>query len=233
MKFYKVISEGLYDKHIFKAIFLLGGPGSGKTYIYDNLINTGKFKLLSPDNILEPDLKKNNIPLKWSEHSKEDSEKVLNLRNRSGDLTDKQQNLYLKGRLPIVLDKTGQDYESLMRNKTKFESLGYECLGIFVQTDPEIALDRNRKRARSLPDNIVTSLNSKIRKNVYADDGDDYQYEKEFKSFIIVDNDNPSKEYLKNKFAEVQKWINAPVNNQIALQWIENQKNMRNISKYN
>ena len=25
--------EGVYDKNIFKAIFLAGGPGSGKSYV--------------------------------------------------------------------------------------------------------------------------------------------------------------------------------------------------------
>ena len=29
----KSIEEGVYDPHIFKAVFMAGGPGSGKSYI--------------------------------------------------------------------------------------------------------------------------------------------------------------------------------------------------------
>ena len=27
------LTEGVYDKHIFKAFFLAGGPGSGKSWV--------------------------------------------------------------------------------------------------------------------------------------------------------------------------------------------------------
>ena len=33
MKSYKDLQEGLYDPNIFKAFFLAGGPGSGKSYV--------------------------------------------------------------------------------------------------------------------------------------------------------------------------------------------------------
>ena len=33
----KRLNEGLYDKGIFKAVFLAGGPGSGKSYVAKQL----------------------------------------------------------------------------------------------------------------------------------------------------------------------------------------------------
>ena len=33
MKLFDVINEGVYDPGIFKAIFLAGGPGSGKSFV--------------------------------------------------------------------------------------------------------------------------------------------------------------------------------------------------------
>ena len=32
-----LLTEGVYDKGIFKAVFMAGGPGSGKTYINSQL----------------------------------------------------------------------------------------------------------------------------------------------------------------------------------------------------
>ena len=33
MKTFYELQEGLYDPNIFKAFFLAGGPGSGKSYV--------------------------------------------------------------------------------------------------------------------------------------------------------------------------------------------------------
>ena len=33
MKTYNELQEGVYDPNIFKAFFLAGGPGSGKSYV--------------------------------------------------------------------------------------------------------------------------------------------------------------------------------------------------------
>ena len=33
MKTLKQLQEGLYDPNIFKAFFMAGGPGSGKSYV--------------------------------------------------------------------------------------------------------------------------------------------------------------------------------------------------------
>ena len=33
IKFEQLFTEGVYDPNIFKAIFLAGGPGSGKSYV--------------------------------------------------------------------------------------------------------------------------------------------------------------------------------------------------------
>ena len=37
IKMMDLITEGVYDKGIFKAVFMAGGPGSGKTYIKGQL----------------------------------------------------------------------------------------------------------------------------------------------------------------------------------------------------
>ena len=52
MKTYQQIQEGVYDPNIFKAIFLAGGPGSGKGTQADNLIRDYKFKHLSTGDLL-------------------------------------------------------------------------------------------------------------------------------------------------------------------------------------
>ena len=52
MKFLRYLTEGIEDKGIFKAVFLAGHPGSGKSYTLDRIksgqiepriVNTDKF----------------------------------------------------------------------------------------------------------------------------------------------------------------------------------------------
>ena len=37
IKMMDLITEGVYDKGILKAVFMAGGPGSGKSYVAKNL----------------------------------------------------------------------------------------------------------------------------------------------------------------------------------------------------
>ena len=38
-EFTEILNEGVHDKSIFKAVFLAGGPGSGKDYVLDNTLS--------------------------------------------------------------------------------------------------------------------------------------------------------------------------------------------------
>ena len=51
----KNLSEGPNDPHIFKAVFLAGGPGSGKGFVVDNMMGrdaTG-LKIVNSDDVYE------------------------------------------------------------------------------------------------------------------------------------------------------------------------------------
>jgi hypothetical protein len=37
-EFEELLTEGVHDQSIFKAVFLAGGPGSGKDYVLDNTL---------------------------------------------------------------------------------------------------------------------------------------------------------------------------------------------------
>ena len=56
--FIQYINEGLYDKGIFKAFFLAGGPGSGKTFVTHSVFAGLGLKVVNSDNVFERSLKK-------------------------------------------------------------------------------------------------------------------------------------------------------------------------------
>ena len=58
------INEGVYDPGIFKAFFLAGGPGSGKTFVTSSAFAGTGLKLVNSDIKFERDLRKANLSLK-------------------------------------------------------------------------------------------------------------------------------------------------------------------------
>ena len=57
-KFQQYITEGVYDPSIFKAFFLAGGPGSGKSWVSTRALSGMGLKVINSDRAFESKLKK-------------------------------------------------------------------------------------------------------------------------------------------------------------------------------
>ena len=57
MKTFAELQEGVYDPNIFKAIFLAGGPGSGKSYVVRRTTGGLGMKIVNSDDVYEKMLK--------------------------------------------------------------------------------------------------------------------------------------------------------------------------------
>ena len=58
------LNEGLYDPGIFKAFFLAGGPGSGKSFVTASAFAGSGLKLVNSDVAFERNLKKAGLSMK-------------------------------------------------------------------------------------------------------------------------------------------------------------------------
>ena len=52
---------------------------------------------------------------------------------------------YLKGRLGIVVDGTGKDFQKISKQVRSVQALGYDTAMIFVNTDLETRLEETKK----------------------------------------------------------------------------------------
>ena len=175
------LDEGVNDPAIFKAVFLAGGPGSGKSFIVGKtgLVNIG-MKLVNSDDEFERRLK--NAGLDAGNPDDIYSPKGQELRGKAKKTTANKQDMYIKGRLGLVLDGTGKDYDKIKKVRDQLIRLGYDTAMIFVNTNLETSLDRNRKRARSLPDAEVEKMWRGVQDNMG-------KFQKLFgNDFTIVDN---------------------------------------------
>ena len=211
------INEGVYDPGIFKAFFLAGGPGSGKTFVTQSAFAGTGLKLVNSDVKFERDLKKANLSLKMP-----DEEKYFRDRIRQGakEFVGKQMDTYLKGRLGMIVDSTARDYPSIQRQYNLLRNIGYDCYMIFVNTSLDVALERNRTRSRSIPEYIVQKSWKGVQSNMGA-------FQKVFghSKMLIVDNNKDDKELVTQTLNTASRFIRSRLRTkpetQIAMSWIK------------
>ena len=209
------IKEGVYDLNIFKAVFMAGGPGSGKTHIADRTAGGLGLKAINQDDPFEIYLKKAGLSLKMpdSETAERDP-----LRAKAKRATVKKQDAAVIGRLGLLIDGTGHKYDELTNRAALLSQLGYEPSMIFVNTSLEVALARNEKRARSVQPSIAKKSWQDVQNNMG-------KFQNFFgpANFFIVDNNGVEQDLLHISAKHIRRAIVKPVKNVIALAWIENE----------
>ena len=166
MKIHEVttLDEGPNDPHIFKAVFMAGGPGSGKSYAAGKLLGGTGLKSVNSDEIYEYLARKNDMDL--GDPEVVGSNKGQEIRNKAKHLTKVKQEHFLDGRLGVILDGTGKDVAKVAKDKQALEQLGYECIMIMVNTDLDVTLQRNAKRTRTLPAEMLTKMWNTVQSNI-------------------------------------------------------------------
>ena len=224
MKSYEqILSEGLYDPNIFKAFFLAGGPGSGKSFVARNVFSGTGLKLVNSDIILENSLKKAGLSM-----SMPDEEQYFRdmLRTRAKAIVDNQIDLYVKGRLGLVIDATGRDYNIISRQFSALQLLGYDCYMVFVNTSLNVALKRNAKRERVVPEYITKNSWQSVQDNIGR-----FQNLFGLANFVVVDNSQSEKELVTqtmNKVnAVVRRFLGTPIKSYIAKRWMAKERMAR------
>tara|TARA_A100001391_G_scaffold166867_1_gene127078 strand:- start:259 stop:945 length:687 start_codon:yes stop_codon:yes gene_type:complete len=214
------LNEGLYDPGIFKAFFLAGGPGSGKSFVTSSAFAGTGLKLVNSDVKFERDLKKANLSLKMP-----DEEAYFRdlIRKSAKKFVITQLDNYIKGRLGLVIDSTGRDYDMIARQHNTLKQLGYDCYMVFVNTSLEVALQRNARRERSIPEYITTNSWNGVQSNMGK-----FQRLFGMSNFLVVDNNKSDLELttltMNRVSKEVRKYMKAPIQSYIAKRWMASER---------
>ena len=211
MKTFHELQEGVYDPNLFKAFFLAGGPGSGKSYVVRKTTGGTGLKSVNSDEAFELLLTKAGLSLKMPP---EEFDRKEVQRARAKELTRAKQKNYLEGRLGLVIDGTGKDVDKILAQKAGLEELGYDTYMIFVNTSLDVALKRNAERPRRVAEPIVV----KSWKDVQANIG---KFSNMFRAgFIVVDNNNAGEEVFTDVWRRVKGLLRKKVQNTRATNWM-------------
>ena len=258
-----LLLESVFDKSILKCVFMAGGPGSGKSYVAQELfgiptkiaVSTSyDMKLVNSDSEFEHLLHKYGFEThgwetldidQWPEEVYQvatgettSGEKVdlghKSVRDTAKGLTKKRLKNYTDGRLGVIIDGTGHNFGKIEKQKMKMEKMGYDTYMVAVNTSLDVAKERNKDRKRAVPEDLLIKSWSDVQNNLGA-------FQSLFKSnFRIIDNSKFLKpKAAQTKFAKIMgqgidKFVTKPVKNPIGKTWIKNQtKLVKNKKRFN
>ena len=210
------LSEGVYDPGILKAFFTAGGPGSGKTWVTGQAglgrLSPLGVKIVNSDAQYEKLLADANLAMTPQNIFSPRGQKI---RKRAKEMTQAMRSNYTDGRLGLLIDGTGKDFEKIQTTSNSLRKIGYDTFMIFINTSLDVALTRNLKRPRKLPEKDVTKMWNAVQQNIGK-----FQIHFGRKSILIVDNNDENDNLIEELFVRVKKLVDEPVINTIGKEWI-------------
>lgn len=190
-----IINESLEDRGIFKAVVMAGTPGSGKSYLI-NQIKSGSIepRVVNVDRFTEF----LNI------------QDIASVYDRSKQLTKNQLVQYFNGVLPLFIDTTGVNTERLKIRLNILDKIGYDYAMVFVNTSLETALERASQRERKVDPDIIKVYYDRLQK--YKNDVKGLF---SFSMEINNDKDELTNDVILKAFKRVSYFYDAPVENPI------------------
>tara|TARA_Y100001937_G_C6989924_1_gene271616 strand:+ start:149 stop:685 length:537 start_codon:yes stop_codon:yes gene_type:complete len=168
-------------------------------------------KIVNSDDAFEKLLTDAGLSLKMPPEEEKPRDVV---RARAKTLTKARKANYIEGRLGLIIDGTGKDFEKIAKQARELQQLGYDTHMIFVNTSLDTALERNAKRARSVPESLVVKSWNDVQRNI----GKFSQFFR--RNFIVVDNNDAGEDVFSKVYKQVMHLAKSKVQNSIGRQWI-------------
>jgi hypothetical protein len=225
-EFEEFLVEGVHDKSIFKAVFLFGGPGSGKDYVLSRTLDNQGLIEINSDKAFEFLMDKEGLDKTMP---KSETEVRNAVRSRAKNVTELKQYLALVGKNGLIINGTGDDVEKIKRIKSSLEKHGYETSGIMVNTDDEVSAARNVERGqrggRTVPEDIrkqkwdaVQAARPEYAK-LFGQNYTEFDNSEDLRSAPPEVVQQKEKE-ITELFKTVQKFVTAPPKNKAAKEWV-------------
>lgn len=198
------LNESINDSAMFKAVFMAGSPGAGKSYVVKKITDgTVEPRIVNTDKFVEFIAKQQNFDL-----SQIGAFRKLFL-ERVKELTTTQFTHYINGMLPLWLDGTSKDQVATFRRMNLIESFGYDVYMVWVDTSLETSLERARKRTRAVPEEFIRQSYEIISKNR------DFFQAKLGNKMIVVKNDEGelNDAAVLSAYRKASKFYHSPLEN--------------------
>ena len=182
------------NRGLFKAIFITGGPGSGKDVIVREAIASNRVTELNFIQARDYLADKQKLSEKSNDFRRE------SIRNRS----------------TLLINCPADDLIRIEHVKEELEDLGYETMMIFVSTTDEASKKRNELLSRQMDESIRQLKWERSQQNVI-------QFNEMYNNCIVFDNtDDIATNYQKIKeiYQNTKKFLDSEIINETAQDWL-------------
>lgn len=139
------------NKYPFKAIFVFGPAGAGKSFISDQIGIPEEFRVSNPDEDIEAQFGNFGLSLKFA--GKEDLktfQQQQTFREKLQQATRAKTENWLLTATPVVFDTTGEKTKKMSDRITELAKAGYDIAILQINVPREISIDRDQNRARTV-----------------------------------------------------------------------------------
>ena len=159
-----------------KAIFMIGGAGSGKSNIV-NMLNLG-WKQVNEDLATEPLKKEAGLPESEADYTSEQLSQRAKIGAQARKQAKEKLAKYTAAKENMIIDGTGASYNATTKKMQALRDAGYDVSIIYAKTSLDVAKQRNKDRKeRSLREDIVERNHADVNANIekYKNDlGDNF-----------------------------------------------------------
>lgn len=148
-----------YNHGQFKAIFVTGGPGSGKDVVIREAIAESKI-----------------VELNYIQ-----AQEYLGDKQRLSEKTSDFRRESIRNRGPLIINGPADDKDRISYIKEELEELGYDTMMIFVNTSNETSKERNSLLSRMMMESVRQDRWMKSQQNTKY-------FNESFENFISFDN---------------------------------------------
>lgn len=206
LTFKQFIQEGINDAGIFKAIFVIGVPGAGKSYTITQLAGPITPKVITTDRATEflgKKFKKAVSQGNWPQFV-----------DSAHRITASTLENYLDGALPLFIDGTSNNLSNISNRIGILKSLGYDVGIVYVKASLKTALARAEARAKKINRHVDPSFIESVFR-ISDENADFLKGEVSFFRQINNDSDNLDDVVLNKAYKAVQSFFKGEIFNPV------------------
>jgi len=159
----EALARGIKEvKHPFKAVFIFGPAGAGKTTTKELLGLPSDFVALTPDDMIEKVFPKFGISLDFREEYAKKTELRKILQQRNSEKTVRKINQML----PIFFDTTGENVSKITTMMDALKRVGYDIAVFQINVPPDVSIEADLDRDRTLGDEIIQTISNNYQQDV-------------------------------------------------------------------
>ena len=190
------------NRGMFKAIFVTGGPGSGKDVILREAIAESRAVEINSVQAFEYLADKQKLTERTADYRRE----------------------AIRTRKPLIINGPADKQNEMFWIKEELEELGYDTLMVFVETSNETSKERNEKLTKMIAESIRQKKWKEAQTNKEL-------YQNKFEHFIDLNNSGSLEEIeedITDIYQSINDFIDIKILNEEAYLWLENHGKLNN-----